>query len=90
MEDKKERFHMSQLESAIHSKFKCAKCNHTTCKIKEVSMSGAGLSKMFDIQHNHYLFVSCENCGYVEVYDPNILEGKRGKLGTVLDVLFGG
>ncbi|NOU90570.1 hypothetical protein GC102_33265 [Paenibacillus sp. LMG 31460] len=48
------------------------------------------LSKMFDIQNNHFLFVSCENCGYVEVYNPNVLEGKsRGQLGTVLDILFG-
>ncbi len=53
-------------------------------------MTGTGLSKMFDIQHNHFLFVSCEGCGYVEVYDPSVLEGKsRGELGTVLDILFG-
>ncbi|WP_187273856.1 zinc ribbon domain-containing protein [Paenibacillus sp. N3.4] len=26
-------------------------------------MTGKELSKMFDIQNNHFLFVSCENCG---------------------------
>jgi predicted nucleic-acid-binding Zn-ribbon protein len=78
------------IESVIQDKYKCVKCNGTSCLIKEVAMTGTGLSKMFDIQHNHFLFVSCENCGYVEVYNPRILEGKsRGQLGTIMDVLFG-
>ncbi|KIL35189.1 hypothetical protein SD71_15280 [Cohnella kolymensis] len=75
----------------IEDNFKCAKCKGTDCNVKEVAMTGAGLSKLFDIQHNHYLFVSCMNCGFVEIYDPDVLEGhKAGKLGTVMDVLFGG
>ena len=40
-------------------------------------MSGAGLSKVFDIQHNHYLFVGCTACGYVEVFNPDVLKGKN-------------
>lgn len=78
------------VESSIQEKFKCVKCAHTSCSTKEVAMTGTGLSKMFDIQHNHFLFVSCNNCGYVEVYNPSILEGKRGQLGSILDVIFGG
>ncbi|MFC5447581.1 zinc ribbon domain-containing protein [Paenibacillus aestuarii] len=79
-----------RVEDAIQEKFKCTKCSGNHCRIKEVAMTGTGLSKMFDIQNNHFLFVSCENCGFVEVYNPNILEGKtRGQLGTILDVLFG-
>ncbi|UUZ84494.1 zinc ribbon domain-containing protein [Paenibacillus sp. P26] len=79
------------IESAIREKFKCAKCSGTACRTKEVAMTGTELSKLLDIQHNHFLFVSCEHCGYVEVYNPNMLEGKtRGQLGTVLDILFGG
>ncbi|WP_426450205.1 zinc ribbon domain-containing protein [Paenibacillus sp. S-38] len=79
-----------KLEDAIHEKFKCVKCSGNICYIKEVAMTGTGLSKLFDIQNNHYLFVSCQNCGYVEVYNPRVLEGKsRGQLGTVLDLLFG-
>ncbi|MCR8644468.1 zinc ribbon domain-containing protein [Paenibacillus sp. N1-5-1-14] len=82
--------HLS-IQDMIQDKFKCAKCKCEECRIKEVAMTGTGLSKMFDIQHNHYLFVSCMNCGYVEMYDPEVLEGKKtGKLGTVLDILFGG
>ncbi|MBB3129598.1 putative nucleic-acid-binding Zn-ribbon protein [Paenibacillus rhizosphaerae] len=52
-------------------------------------MTGTGLSKMFEIQHIHYLFVSCKHCGNVEVFNPDILEGKnKGQLGTILDILF--
>jgi predicted nucleic-acid-binding Zn-ribbon protein len=79
-----------KIEEAIQERFKCSKCGGTSCRTKEVAMTGTGLSKLLDIQHNHYLFVSCEGCGFVEIYNPNILEGKtRGQLGTVLDILFG-
>ncbi|WP_179194896.1 zinc ribbon domain-containing protein [Bacillus sp. EAC] len=81
---------MSNTEQMLQEKFVCSKCKHTHAKIKEVSMSGSGLSKLFDIDYNHYLFVSCLNCGFVEVYNPSILEGKtRGELSTILDILFG-
>ncbi len=79
------------IEDIIHARFKCTKCRHTECEINEVAMTGTGLSKMFDIQHNHYLFVSCQQCGTVEVINPNILErNRRGSLGTIIDILFGG
>ncbi|WP_090235673.1 zinc ribbon domain-containing protein [Fictibacillus solisalsi] len=35
------------------------------------------------------LLVSCENCGYVEVYNPSILEGKKGQPGTIPDLFCG-
>lgn len=80
--------HLS-IEDMIHNKFKCSKCRHRECHIKEVSMSGTGLSKLLDINYNHYLFVSCSNCGFVEIYNPDILIGhKSGKLGTILDLIF--
>ncbi|MBD2869902.1 zinc ribbon domain-containing protein [Paenibacillus arenilitoris] len=79
------------IEAMIASRFACAKCGHDECDIQETAMTGAGLSKLFDIQHHHYLFVSCLRCGFVEIYNPNILRGKKtGELGTVLDLMFGG
>ncbi|MBE3554577.1 MAG: zinc ribbon domain-containing protein [Thermicanus sp.] len=78
------------IEELMKSKFRCVKCGGTVCVAKEVAMTGTGLSKIFDIQHNHYLFVSCTNCGYVEVYNPDILRGKKsGELGSIMDLLFG-
>ncbi|WNR42112.1 zinc ribbon domain-containing protein [Paenibacillus roseipurpureus] len=79
------------LEEIISQRFSCSKCKHTECNVNEVAMTGTGFSKLFDIQHHHYLFVSCRQCGFVEVFDPDVLRGhKTGKLGSVLDTLFGG
>lgn len=78
------------LEQAIMERFKCVKCGHNECDVKEVAMTGTGLSKIFDVQHNHYLFVSCDYCGYVEVYNPDILARKKsGTVGTFMDIFFG-
>jgi predicted nucleic-acid-binding Zn-ribbon protein len=78
-------------QDAIINKFKCAKCGNRECLVKEVAMNGTGFSKIFDIENNHFLFVSCLNCGFVEVYNPDVLRGhKSGKLGTIMDILFGG
>ncbi len=86
-----EAFNEMSVVEIISSKFKCSKCKCEECNVKEVAMSGTGLSKLFDIEHNHFLFVSCMNCGFVEIYDPDVLSGhKTGKLGTVMDILFGG
>ncbi|RUS45598.1 zinc ribbon domain-containing protein [Cohnella sp. AR92] len=77
-------------EDMIIARFRCSKCQGEECETKEVAMTGTGLSKLFDIEHNHFLFVSCTNCGFVEVYNPDILNGyKSGRLGTVMDILFG-
>ncbi|KRE59958.1 hypothetical protein ASL11_25920 [Paenibacillus sp. Soil750] len=79
------------LEERISNQYKCCKCQHKECHIKEIAMTGTGLSKMFDIQHHHFLAVSCLHCGYVEMYDPNVLQNKKaGSLGTILDIIFGG
>lgn len=67
----------------------CPRCGHHACKVNEVAMTGAGFSKLLDIQHHHYLFVSCLRCGGVEIFDPDVLEArKRGSFGTGLDFLF--
>jgi hypothetical protein len=50
-------------------------------------MSGTGVSRLFEVQPYLYAFVSCDNCGYTEVYDLETLEGKDD-LGTFLEVLF--
>jgi predicted nucleic-acid-binding Zn-ribbon protein len=77
------------IDDQFATRFVCAKCSSSGGVTKRISASGAGISKLFDIQHNQFITVSCRHCGYTEVYNPEILEGKR-QLGTILDVLFGG
>lgn len=77
------------LEDQMAVKFKCAKCDNSGARTKRITTSGAGLSKLLDIQHNQFIALSCNNCGYTEIYNPEVLEGKR-HLGNILDVIFGG
>jgi predicted nucleic-acid-binding Zn-ribbon protein len=46
----------------------CPKCGHTETDVGEISTTGGGLSKMFDIQTNSFKVVSCTSCGYSELY----------------------
>ncbi|OMF38484.1 hypothetical protein BK133_02225 [Paenibacillus sp. FSL H8-0548] len=64
------------LESTITNEFSCSKCKHDECDINEVAMTGTGLSKVLNVQYQHYLFVSCMRCGFVEIYDPSILRSR--------------
>lgn len=89
-ETEEERDLSDRVEDIIASRFRCTKCGGRSSSIQEVAMTGAGLSKLLDIQHHHYLFVSCTDCGFVEIYDPNILRGKKsGELGSTLDFFLG-
>lgn len=78
------------LEQAIENRYRCARCGHDACRVKEVAMTGTGISKLIDLQYNHYLFVSCLRCASVEIYDPAVLRGRpTGGLSHMLDLLFG-
>jgi len=80
---------MKNIEKELESRFVCAKCRSTGAEVKSLAMSGTGLSKLLDIQHNRYVFASCQNCGFTEVYNLDILAGKRDDTLNILDVIFG-
>ncbi|MEG6511078.1 zinc ribbon domain-containing protein [Desulforamulus ruminis] len=61
----------------------CIKCGHTEAEITEIATTGTGLSKLFDIQHNHFKVVSCKRCGYSELY-------RKDSSLNILDLFFGG
>ncbi|UTR17000.1 zinc ribbon domain-containing protein [Salipaludibacillus sp. LMS25] len=62
----------------------CIKCGSTDADTKDVAMTGTGLSKMFDIQHNQFTVVYCKGCGYSEFYNRKSSTGSN-----VLDLFFG-
>ena len=78
-----------RLEDEIGHRFICPKCKSSGATVKRIAASGTGLSRMFDIQHNTFIAASCRNCGYTEIYNPEVLEGKD-KAGAIIDILFGG
>jgi predicted nucleic-acid-binding Zn-ribbon protein len=46
----------------------CPKCGHEEAEVDEITTTGAGLSKLFDVQNRRFQVVSCTNCGYSELY----------------------
>ena len=63
----------------------CLKCGSADADKKDVAMTGTGLSKMFDVQHNQFTVVFCKNCGYSEFYNKN-----SSTASNVFDFFFGG
>ena len=80
---------MAKVDDELASKFVCPKCKNRGGDAERLAMSGTGLSRFMDIQPFRYIFVSCRNCGYTEIYNLKTLEGKDD-LGTIIDVLFSG
>ena len=72
-----------QLSEAFH----CPKCDQRGAHVEKLAMSGTGLSRLFEVQPYRYVFASCHNCGYTEIYNLTTLEGKDD-LGDLLDILF--
>ncbi len=62
----------------------CIKCGSRNAGTKDVAMTGTGLSKMFDIQHNQFTVIFCKNCGYSEFYNKQSSTGSN-----ILDLFFG-
>ncbi|QAU12554.1 hypothetical protein EKH57_07345 [Halorubrum sp. BOL3-1] len=46
----------------------CPKRGGTETETDEIATSGAGLTKMFDVQNRTFVVVSCADCGYSELY----------------------
>lgn len=77
-----------RLDEQIAQRFSCPKCKHRGAKVKRISTTGTGFSKLFDIQHNKFIVVSCQYCGFTEFYNPEFIEGKS-HLGSILDFILG-
>lgn len=74
-------------EKILAQEFVCRHCNNQGAHVERLSMSGTGFSRLLEIQPYRYAFVSCTNCGFTEVFNLKILEGKDD-LGTFIDILF--
>lgn len=77
------------VEDQLGAKFQCPKCKNSGGETSRFAATGTGLSRFFDVQHKRFITVSCRNCGFTEMYNPKILE-RSGKVGDVLDFIFGG
>ena len=78
---------MANVNELLAEKFVCSKCDQKGAHVEKLAMSGTGLSRLLEVQPYRYAFVSCTNCGFTEVFNLKMLEG-RDNLGTFLEILF--
>lgn len=81
------KMNKKQLDYALSQQFKCPKCKAEGAHVERLAMAGTGISRFMEIQTYTYAFVSCFNCGYTEVYNLKMLEG-RDDIGRILEILF--
>ncbi len=67
-----------------HAAYICAKCGGHDYETDEFRATGGNLAKIFDVQNKKFMTVSCQDCGYTELY-----RGDTSTLGNVLDLFTG-
>ncbi len=74
---------MSRPDSPLdHDEHGCPKCGHEETEVDEISTTGSGLSKYFDVQNRSFTVISCTSCGYSELY-------KGQSSGNAVDIFLG-
>ncbi len=63
------------------SRYQCAKCNHRQYTSGEMRTTGGFWTKIFNIQNRKFVTISCESCGYTELY----LKEKASTAENILD-----
>lgn len=76
-----------KVDTILAEEFICARCKHHGAHVERLAMTGTGITRFLEIQPYRYAFVSCKHCGYTEIYNLRMLEGKDD-LGTFIDILF--
>lgn len=62
--------------------FTCAKCGHHEYTSDSFQATGGNFSKLMNVQNKKFITLSCDNCGYTELYKSNTSTGMN-----VLDFL---
>ena len=64
--------------------YTCTKCGCTEFSTDEIHTTGGNVSKLFNVQNKRFITVSCNNCGFTELYKEQTSTGMN-----VLDFLVG-
>lgn len=59
------------------SGYSCPKCGGTQHTNNEMRAEGGFLSAAFDISTNRFTAVSCDRCGFTELYRTNVGTGSK-------------
>ncbi|WP_416208506.1 zinc ribbon domain-containing protein [Fodinibius sp.] len=60
--------------------WECPKCGNQHFEVDELSGTGGGVSKFFNVQTKKFTTVTCSSCKYTELY-----KGETSTLYNVLD-----
>ena len=61
----------------------CAKCSSRSFTSEEIRATGK-YGRFFDMQSKKFTAITCDNCGYTELYRE-----QSGRAGNILDLLSG-
>ena len=64
-----------------HPNWQCPKCQHDTFDTDRFRASGGGLASIFDVENKKFTTISCQQCGYTELY-----KATNSTLENVLDL----
>ena len=53
-------------------------------EVNKIAMTGTGVSRYLNVQHNQFKAVSCKKCGYTEMYKINSSNAEN-----IVDLFFG-
>lgn len=63
----------------------CPKCGCERYEADRLQATGGNFAKIFDVQNKKFITISCQRCGYTELYRADTSTGWN-----VLDFLLGG
>ncbi|MGD1822595.1 MAG: zinc ribbon domain-containing protein [Pleomorphochaeta sp.] len=59
----------------VKKQYVCPKCGCTHYQSDTLQATGGNFSKLFDVQNKKFVTISCDNCGYTELYKKNSSTG---------------
>ena len=74
-----------QNEPETINQYKCPQCQNESYETGTIRTTGGGLSRFLDVQNQQFSHITCENCGYTELF-----KRRSGKAGNILDMFLGG
>ena len=60
----------------------CPKCGCTRYESDQFQATGGGFAKVFEVQNKRFVTITCEDCGYTELYKSDTSLGMN-----ILDLL---
>jgi len=58
----------------------CQKCGNKKYEVDQIRTTGGSLAKIFDVQNKKFMVISCNHCGFTELY-----KRKTSTIGNVVD-----